>query len=118
MINVVIIGAGNVATHLYQSFNQAEELDVIQVFNRKKSHLDFVKDPARRTNNYEEIIKADVYFIAVKDEAISEVSKKLGENNGLVIHTSGSVAMEEISKFSNYGIFYPLQSFSKNKDVD
>lgn len=117
MINVVIIGAGNVATHLYQSFSQAKQLDVVQVFNRKKSHLDFVKDPAQRISDYEEIIAADLYIIAVKDEAIPEVSEKLAENNGLVIHTSGSVAMEELSKFKNYGIFYPLQTFSKNKEV-
>ena len=117
MINVVIIGAGNVATHLYRSFSQAEQLDVIQVFNRKKSHLDFVKDPAKRISDYEMIAEADLYIIAVKDEAIREVSEKLSGNNGLVVHTSGSVAMEDLSKFDNYGIFYPLQSFSKNKEV-
>lgn len=117
MINVVIIGAGNVATHLYRSFTQAEQLEVVQVFNRKKSHLDFVKDPSKRINDYKEIIDADVYIIAVKDEAIPEVAEKISEKNALVVHTSGSVAMEELAKFNNYGIFYPLQSFSKNKDV-
>lgn len=117
MINVVIIGAGNVATHLYQSFTRAEQLDVIQVFNRKMSRLDFVKDPSKRNTSYEQIPEADLYVMAINDAAIEEVVKKLSLKKGIIVHSSGSVKMDALSKFDNYGIFYPLQSFSRNKPI-
>ena len=50
MIKVVIIGAGNVAMHLYQSFSEEKQIDVIQVFNRNADHLDFVEDPETRVS--------------------------------------------------------------------
>lgn len=118
MIKVVIIGAGNVATHLYQSFNQLKQIDVVQVFNRNSNHLDFLDDPSKKASNIADIKKADLYLIAIKDEAVEDLASKLPENKGLVAHTSGSQPMSILSSFENYGVFYPLQTFSKNKSVD
>lgn len=118
MIEVVIIGAGNVATHLYQSFYKLKQIDVVQVFNRNPEHLDFVDDPSKKVSNIADIKKADLYLIAIKDEAIEDLALKLPENEGLVAHTSGSQPMSILSNFENYGVFYPLQTFSKNKSVD
>ena len=118
MIKVVIIGAGNVATHLYQSFSKAEQLDVIQVFNRNEKHLDFVQDPRKRNSDLEQIPPADLYIIAIKDEAIEELAPQLNISGGLVAHTSGSQHMEVLSGFKNYGVFYPLQTFSRNKPLN
>ncbi|WP_026934936.1 Rossmann-like and DUF2520 domain-containing protein [Christiangramia echinicola] len=118
MIKVVIIGAGNVAMHLYQSFSEEKQIDVIQVFNRNIDHLDFVKDPELKVSNIDNIKDADLYLIAIKDEAIEELATKLNVNNGIVIHTSGSQHMNALSRFDNFGVFYPLQTFSKNKSVD
>lgn len=118
MIKVVIIGAGNVAMHLYQSFSEEKQIDVIQVFNRNKDHLDFVKDPELRVSKIDNIKDADLYLIAIKDEAIEEFAAKLNVDNGIVAHTSGSQHMKALSRFDNFGVFYPLQTFSKNKSVD
>ncbi|SDR74568.1 Rossmann-like and DUF2520 domain-containing protein [Gramella sp. MAR_2010_147] len=118
MIKVVIIGAGNVATHLYQSFSKSKQLDVIQVFNRNKQHLYFVEDPTKRVSSLEAIQEADLYLIAIRDEAIEEIAEKLDSKNGIVAHTSGSQPLTILSKFENYGVFYPLQTFSKNKAVN
>jgi len=118
MIKVVIIGAGNVATHLYQNFNKSKQIDVIQVFNRNIEHLDFVKDITKRVSDIEEIQEADLYFLAIKDNAIIEIAAKLNTKKAIVAHTSGSVALEILSGFDNYGVFYPMQTFSKNKPIN
>jgi len=118
MIKVVIIGAGNVAMHLYQSFSEEKQIDVIQVFNRNADHLNFVKDPETRVSNLNNIKDADLYLIAIKDKAIEELAAKLNVGHGIVAHTSGSQHMNALSKFENFGVFYPLQTFSKNKPVN
>ncbi|MFV8225686.1 Rossmann-like and DUF2520 domain-containing protein [Christiangramia aquimixticola] len=118
MIKVVIIGAGNVAGHLYQSFKKTEQINVIQVFNRNIDKIDFTDRSTRKSSNFDEIEDAALYILAVKDEAIPEVANNLTSKNGLVVHTSGSVTLDSLSKFENHGVFYPLQSFSKNKPVD
>ena len=118
MIKVVIIGAGNVASHLYQSFSKAEQLDVIQVYNRNPVHLDFVEDAEKRTSDLKKLKQADLYLIAIKDEAIEELVQNLQISSGLIAHTSGSQDMNVLSDFENYGVFYPLQTFSKNKEVN
>ncbi|MBC9796976.1 Rossmann-like and DUF2520 domain-containing protein [Sinomicrobium weinanense] len=114
MIKIVIIGSGNVATHLIKTFNRSNKVKVIQSFNRKG--LSVAGIPA--TDNYEALETADLYLIAVSDDAISEVSAKLPFKGRLVAHTSGSVALEELSPENRRGVFYPLQSFSRDKDVD
>ena len=118
MIKVVIIGGGNVASHLYQSFSRAKQLDVIQVYNRNPDHLDFVEDPEKRTSDLKKLKQADLYLIAIKDEAIEELVQNLQISSGLIAHTSGSQDMNVLSDFENYGVFYPLQTFSKNKEVN
>ena len=118
MIKVVIIGAGNVATHLYRSLSQAEQIEVIQVFNRNKDHLDFVKDQEICTSDIKAIKPADLYLIAIKDEAIAEFTSGFRVKSGIIAHTSGSVHLNALKDHENYGVFYPLQTFSKNKPVD
>ncbi|PEC35747.1 oxidoreductase, partial [Bacillus toyonensis] len=54
----------------------------------------------------------------VKDDAISTVSESLKDVNGLVVHTSGATAIDALSALKNYGVLYPLQTFSKAKPID
>lgn len=100
MISVVLIGTGNVGTHLYNAFSNIDAIAVTQISSRT---LDEVPD-------------ADVAIIAVSDDAIPEVSSKI--KNGLVVHTSGSVALNKLENKTRKGIFYMLQTFSKDKKVD
>ncbi|MBT8319350.1 MAG: NAD(P)-binding domain-containing protein, partial [Gramella sp.] len=103
MIKVVIIGAGNVATHLYRSFSQAEQIEVIQVFNRNKDHLNFVQDQRICTSDLSEIKEADLYLIAIKDEAIAKFALEFKVKSGIIAHTSGSVHLKALEDFENYG---------------
>ena len=62
--------------------------------------------------------KADIYIIAVSDDAIQEVASQIPVSNKLVVHTSGSVSIDAIHPKNRQGVFYPLQTFSNSKTVD
>lgn len=99
MISVLIIGNGNVATHLTTAFLKSDTVSVTQINSR----------------NLKDIPPAEVTIIAVSDDAIAEVSSKI--NNGFVVHTSGSVSMHDLQNTTTKGVFYMLQTFTKEKKV-
>ena len=115
MIQVILLGSGNVATHLFRAFSKANEIEVTQVFSRTVS-----KDipETLQTSDYKEIKAADVYIICVSDSAISSVSSQLSFENRLVVHTSGSTDINVLDCKNRKGVFYPLQTFTKNKSLD
>ena len=98
MIRVSIIGSGNVAQHLIQTFNSdginpvSSNIELVQVFARKKESVSDLIATNKIYTNFNKIIPADLFIIAITDGAIAEVSKELPFNNQLVAHTSGSVS--------------------------
>ncbi|QOD61561.1 DUF2520 domain-containing protein [Polaribacter haliotis] len=100
MISVVIVGNGNVATHLVNAFSKVDAIKATQINSRDLSNIP----------------KADLTIIAVSDDAIAEVSSKI--ENSFVVHTSGSFSIENLKNTSNKGVFYMLQTFSKDKKVN
>lgn len=118
MINVVILGAGNVATHLFNAFQETDNIKVVQVYNRSQKKLAYFETKTNTTTSISKIMDADIYLISVSDDSINSLSKKLQFNKKLVAHTSGSVTMNQISNHNTPGVFYPLQTFTTGKDVD
>ena len=100
-MKVVIIGHGNVASHLATAFDRSRNIEMLQVNSRQ----------------LENVPNADVTIIAVSDDAISNVSNQLKNRKGLIVHTSGTVAMDVIHQ-QQKGVFYPLQSFTKGAVID
>lgn len=117
MISVVLLGAGNVAIHLFKAFNNAENVVVNQWFNRSLKSLQPFKNDVEITDNLSQLKNADIYILAVSDDAIAELSEQLPFSNRLVVHTSGSVSMHNLDKKHLRGVLYPLQTFSKNTDL-
>ena len=124
-MNIVIIGTGNVATHLAASFLGIKQVKVVQAFNHvlSKKAKDYSKKfKCEVVADYNQIKPdADIYIIAVKDDAIAEVVKNLIplKLNGLVTHTSGSVDCDVLKKVSKQiGVYYPLQTFYPNAKID
>ena len=115
MIKVILLGSGNVATHLFQAFSKASGVEVVQVYSRTISK-DFPE--SIQTSDFTQILEADVYIISVSDNAIAAVSNQLQFENRLVVHTSGSTDFDVLGPKNKRGVFYPLQTFSKNKAVD
>ena len=100
MMTVAIVGNGNVATHLVRTFLKVDTIRVTEINSRK----------------LENIPKADITILAVSDDAIAEVSSKI--KNSLVVHTSGSFSMNDLKNKNKKGVFYMLQTFSKDKEID
>lgn len=120
-MRIVIIGSGNVATHLAFAL-KAAQMEVIQIWSNQYHNAVILANQvgAKAIHHLNEIDEtADICILAVKDDAIATVVNQLTGFGGIVLHTSGSVNMDVFAnKVNGYGVFYPLQTFSKGKAVD
>ena len=121
MQKIVLIGSGNVSTLLGHAL-QASGCEIVQVYSRTKAHANelAVTLKTSATDDFEALNQeADLYIVAVKDDAVSSVIKAISELDKPVVHTSGSISMKVFEATGiNGGIFYPLQTFSKGKAVN
>ncbi len=118
MITVSIIGSGNVAFHLISALKKAPEIKLIQVCARDQKNIQYLVDSSQIISKVEELKTVDVCIIAVSDSAISNISESIPFENKIVAHTSGSIAMKDLSTKNRRAVFYPLQTFSIDKIVD
>ena len=118
MISVTIIGSGNVGTHLFKAFKNINEIQITQWFSRKIDKLKNYSKFTDITDDLEKLKLSDIYILAVSDDSINKVSKALPFSNKLVVHTSGSIGINRINKKNLRGVFYPLQTFSNEKELD
>ena len=118
MISVSILGAGNVATHLFKAFNKANIITINQWFNRSLDTIEAYKSQVEIIDNLSKLKEADVYILAVSDDAIKKVSSELPFTKRFIVHTSGGMTMHEMDKKNTRGVFYPLQTFSKDADIN
>ncbi len=118
MIKVVILGSGNVAQHLYTALSTQKLVDIVQCYNRKGVSLHPDQNNDNIIKDLSALVIADVYILAISDDAIEDVSVNLPFSDRLVVHTSGSVPMNTIKNTNRKGVFYPLQTLSKNTLVD
>ncbi len=123
-MNITIIGAGNVGYHLSQRLKEVGH-NIQQVFSRRTDKVLRVSKivGAQPIDNISSLQSgANLYIIAVKDDAIGDVAEKMRKKlagNTWVVHTSGSVPATVLAPyFNNYGVFYPLQTFSISRMAD
>ena len=120
-LNFCFIGAGNLATHLSQSFKRSG-FNISQVYSKtvgSAKTLAGILESDYTTNTEEIALNADVYFIAIKDSAFDDVLSKINLKNKILVHCSGSLPISVLKKYSDHiGVFYPLQTFSKQREVD
>ena len=98
MISVVILGGGNVATHLFRAFTKAEHVSVVQWYNRNIDSIKSYKNEVDITDDITQLKLADLYILAVSDDAIKPLASLLPFENRLVVHTSGGVSLYDINK--------------------
>jgi len=118
MISVVLLGAGNVATHLYKAIKKSNYAIVKQWYNRSYSAISSYANETETIDNLNNIKDADIYIMAISDDYISNFSKALPFENRLVAHTSGSVSIHDIDKKHQRAVFYPVQTFSKDAELN
>ena len=120
-IKISLIGSGKVATQLGKTLFK-EGFLIAQVYSQsKKNALKLSKQiEAQAITDIKKLnTDSSIYIIAVKDDAIEELAKSIKLKDKIIVHTSGTVAMDVLKNCStNYGVFYPLQTFSLEKEVD
>ena len=116
-MQIVLIGSGNVAFHLAKAFTEAQ-IPISQIFGRNTTELQKISEQFSIPFSTETLAEADLYIISVSDSSIAEVSSLIKNENALVAHTSGSVSREALSGNYRKSVFYPLQTFSKSKNLD
>jgi len=120
-MEVVLIGSGSVATHLGLAL-QAKGIIIKQVYSRNNSNAEILSRKLNApfiTDISEIYMDADIYFYALTDSAFKSILRKIDIPKGIQVHTAGGIAMKEFEGFtSNFGVFYPLQTFSIDKPVD
>jgi predicted short-subunit dehydrogenase-like oxidoreductase (DUF2520 family) len=118
MTKITFIGYGNVAQQLIQAFLHNPTIKIQQVFVRNAATAEILDPSIELISDWSALLPADIFIIAVSDDAVAEVSRNIPLKNQLVVHTSGSVSLEQISNHNRRGVFYPLQTFTKGKKVD
>ncbi|QKX07149.1 DUF2520 domain-containing protein [Aquimarina sp. TRL1] len=118
MINVIILGSGKVAKHLYTAFKVIPEVTIRQCYNRKGILLDDAQTQEDITTDLSQLKNADVYILAISDDSIQPVSEQLPFTNRLVVHVSGGKSIDVIDPKNNRGVFYALQTFSHGKEIN
>lgn len=116
-MQIVIIGSGNVAHHLAKAFVK-NNIPLAQVFGRNEKDLNKISEELNIPYSIEKLEDADLYIICVSDNSVEDVSKIISKKDCLVAHTSGSLAKENLKGNYRKSSFYPLQTFSKSKELD
>ena len=122
MERVVIIGSGNLAEALAQAVARSG-LKLVQLFARNAQRGKTVAALAgtQWTSDPAWLAEADIYLIAVSDRAVAEAAASLPIPAGAVVaHTAGSVPLEALPDrpTTRRAVFYPLQTFTKGREVD
>ena len=120
-MNIVLIGSGNMATQLGKAWTASGDHQIVQVYNRTQANAEALACALNThyTSNIGDILTdADIYLIAVSDSSIRTIADLLPEGlKGIILHCSGATSIDELSRFKNYGVIYPVQSISKTVDI-
>ena len=121
-MKIVLIGSGNLATHLGKALHAAGH-DMLQVFSRTMQSAETLAsllDAEPLTDMAQVRDDADVYIFSVKDSALEQlISQLCGGKKKVFLHTAGSMPMSVFrEKALHYGVLYPMQTFSKQREVD
>jgi predicted short-subunit dehydrogenase-like oxidoreductase (DUF2520 family) len=118
---VVLLGAGNLAWHFGHWF-ESVGVKVVQVFSRTPKAGEGLAAELKTgyTNRLDLLVSdADLYLLAVTDDAIPSLVRQSVFGHRFVLHAAGSVPMEVFSeKLKNFGVLYPLQTFTHGKQLD
>jgi len=119
-MDIVIIGSGNTATVLGRK-SLAAGHRIIQVYSRNSNHANTLATRlGTSSTSYISSIekKADLMIIALRDDAVGSFVKDLGKVNATVVHTAGSLSIQDLRDASeSYGVVYPLQSLRREIEI-
>jgi len=119
--DIVFIGAGNLATHLALALNKAT-YNILQVYSRTQVSAETLAKQVDADSccSFEQVRRdADLYIFALSDKALLPALQALQLKGKKLVHTAGSLPLSVFEDFTtDYGVFYPLQTFSKARQID
>lgn len=121
MKTITIIGSGNVATHLAKALHAAGH-QIVQIWSREYDHAEALAnqvfaEPIDRLNLL--YPTADVYILAVTDDALFDLALDLRLRDALVLHTAGSVSLRVLQPISRKnGVIWSPQTFIRDIPMD
>lgn len=129
-MKIILIGSGNLATNLGKALKKAGH-DILQVYSRTEASAQALAEVlgCPSTTNLTAVDNsADVYILSIKDKALREVAYTLtcaltasgaSLDKKVFLHTAGSMPLDVFKEDApHYGVFYPMQTFSKAREVD
>ncbi len=116
---IALIGSGNVS-YAYSKALKNNGITPSYIYTRSADRIPEIEESfgLKATSDFDELLDCDLIIIAVKDDAISEVASKFEDYKGLLVHTSGTKPSTILNKVENYGVLYPLQTLTKDFDID
>lgn len=122
-MKIVMVGAGNLATHLARALADAGN-DIVQVYSRTADSAMALSRllGCEAVTDVDSIVDdAELYILAVKDSALENVAAEVcrGRERAVFVHTAGSMPISLFAPYARrYGTIYPMQTFSKHRRVD
>lgn len=120
---IALIGTGNVAWHLARAFENVGHV-ITDIYDRKRENANKFSSALYQAKSTDDLdlrnSTAEIFILAVSDDAIEFIAQNLQlPSNVVLAHTSGTAEISQLGYAStkNIGVFYPLQTFSKNKKV-
>ena len=117
MISVTLVGSGNVAHHLANALSNAPNVVLDRWVVHTPSSV-LIDINTKFSEKFDEPSSSQIIILAISDDAIADYSASLNQSDALLVHTSGSVNLHHMDKKHRRGVFYPLQTFSKNKPLE
>lgn len=119
-MRISLIGAGNLATRLGVALQEVGH-DFVQVYSRTEASAVRLADllGAEAVTRPELLAEVDLMICALKDDAVPEVLGNVKVGRSILVHTAGSLPLSILQPYATkIGVFYPLQTFNKDRVVD
>jgi predicted short-subunit dehydrogenase-like oxidoreductase (DUF2520 family) len=119
MLSSAIIGSGNLAHHLVQAMLNAN-IDLKGIWARDtdkaKEMGQFYGVPVFNALN-QIPQETDLVLLAISDGAIEQLANGI-QTHGIIAHCSGILPVASLGSKQHCGVFWPVQTFSKNQKID
>ncbi|KAA6314006.1 Glutamyl-tRNA reductase, partial [termite gut metagenome] len=121
--DIVFVGAGNLATNLAKALYR-NGFRILQVYSRTELSARTLAEAIQAdytTRLHELSVNASLYIVSLTDSAFVELLPEIiaGKEHALWVHTAGSIPISVWEGYAKrYGVLYPLQTFSKQREVD
>jgi len=118
---VLVVGSGNLAWHWLNMLQSTEGKVCVYARQKSKSEKLAQQFNAQILTDLNAVIDANpqLVILAISDSSIEEVSSPLSGLKSTVVHCSGGTPVTVLARhFTDYGVVYPLQTFTSGQPLN